>query len=244
MGLLPNIKKSLQKMYNFTKTQNYDEKVILEKVKKLIEKEVTKLGKNNVTYRKNTLTLGRLPSDFEISKSFTTYISDGNNNIKEETTNIITNDVVIARNPDSIGTKRIGFITELIYNEWLVPKETWIKNYGRLPNPEKKLLVSINDINVFNDYFEPMKKVATIQAIEITNDIFKQLKQIGLKESPKLNSYLILPVDWSPNGMKFTIGDFLTNQGYTIDKEEMSKTYKKDEKSNIQFNQYNSIEFI
>lgn len=240
MGGFSNINKILQNLLNFTKKQDFDEKVILKKVKNLIEKEIEKQGINNVTYQKNTLTLGRLPSDFEISKPFITYISDGNNNIKEETSNIITNDVVIARNPDSIGTRKMGYITELIYNEWLVKKETWIKNYGRLPNPEKKLSTPINGINVFNDYFEPMKKVAIIQAIEITADVFQQLKKIGLKESNKSNNHLILPVDWSPNGMRFTIGDFLTNQGYTIDKKEMSKTYEKDDK----FNQYNSFELI
>lgn len=158
-------------------------------------KKIMNLFKNNaVEIYKKSVTLGRLPSDNEIDKILITYISDNNGSFKEETRNKITENVVIARNPKPIISN--------IYNEWLVPKDIWKKNYG------------VDAVKEFKEY----QKLGTIKAIEITSDILNELGSIdGLTAK--------IEVSWNANGMKVFKGGFLTDQGYAISPKELESTY-------------------
>lgn len=159
-------------------------------------KKIMDLLENNaMEIQKKAVTLGRTPSVNEIGTELVTYVSDGNGGFKEETKNEITDDVVIARNPEAIAPN--------VYNEWLVPKETWKKNYG-------------------TDAVEDMKeyqKLGTIKAIEITPEILKELGSVnGLTAK--------IDVSWSDDGMEVFKGGVLTDQGYGIAPAELKSTYQ------------------
>ena len=134
---------------------------------------------------------------------------------------------MIARNPESIDSRIVGNHmfehSENTYNEWLVPKETWIKNYGKLPEAKelpKDFLV--NSVTPGNGYFEPMQKIALIKALKVDDKLYEHLSSILEKRDGKL----VMPVSWDDNGMLFEQGDYITNQGYTINAIELKKTYK------------------
>lgn len=186
-------------------------------------------------YQKSAKTLGRIPSDFEIGRELHTFVLNKDGAPVREATNIISEDVVIARNPEELYSYITGgYINEhreTYYNEWLVPKETWIKNYGRLPESKEAFDHYKEFSSEFvaagmaqpNSIFEPMKKIAKIQAIEVTDEIYKELQKTLKQEG----NFLLLPVEWSKEPMKFEKGDFITNQGYSINRAEMEKTYEK-----------------
>ncbi len=145
--------------------------------------------------RKKAITLGRLPKDEEIGKEFPTYVSDDNGGAKLETSNIVSDDVVIARNPNPI--------CENTYNEWLVPKETWEKNYG------------VEATDKFKEY----QKQGTIKAIPITSEVLKELGSIDGVTAK-------IAVSWNDEGMDVYKGGVLTDQGYGIAPQELSDTYE------------------
>lgn len=115
-----------------------------------------------------------------------------------ETKNKITDDVVIAKNP-----KPLGIVNgEIIFNEWLIPKDIWNKNYGfKVDNVQKEY-----------------KKIKTINAIKITDDVLLKLgSKNGLTARIKVN--------FSENGMVVYKGGLLTDQGYGIAPQELKDTY-------------------
>jgi hypothetical protein len=205
------------------------------------------LEKNSAKeYIKSAETLGRIPTEKEIGVLLETLVTkDGKVVSDSETGYVISEDVVIARNPEPLDSIIVGEHmfehSENRYNEWLVPKETWIKNYGKLP--EKKELPKNyfgNSIWVDSKYYEPMKKIASIKALEVNDEIYKELETVLKKDK---NNYLIMPVSWSPDGMRFGKGDFITDKGYTINGSEMKKTYveKQEEPSNENKNDVTSF---
>jgi phage gp29-like protein len=110
--------------------------------------------------------------------------------------------VVIGRNPGSIGFKD----GKEMYNEWPIPIETAIKNYGQ------------EAIDSLTEEISYHKKIAKIKAIELTPEIMKILGVEG--------DTLKIKVDWSPEPMIAKIGDYITNGGYSVSKHDMEKTYE------------------
>lgn len=148
-------------------------------------------------YRKKAVTLGRLPHKVEMGKQFPTYVAGEDGKPALETQNTVTDDVVIARNPLPV----VG----AVYNEWLVPKETWQSTYGELP---------------MFDTFMPFKRVKSIKAIPITEDILSLLGSLDGETA-------VIDVDWNDAGMKVYKDGYLTDGGYGIAPEEMQNTYEK-----------------
>ncbi len=148
-------------------------------------------------YRKKAVTLGRLPHKVEMDKQFPTYVAGEDGKPVLETQNTVTEDVVIARNPSPV----VG----AVYNEWLVPKETWQSTYGELP---------------MFDTFMPFKRVKSIKAIPITEDILSLLGSLDGETA-------VIDVDWNDAGMKVYKDGYLTDGGYGIAPEEMKNTYEK-----------------
>lgn len=132
--------------------------------------------------------------------SFETYVKDGNS-VRLESTAFLPG-VVIGRNPGVIGVKD----GKEMYNEWPIPIETAIKNYGK------------EAIDNLTEEISYHKKIATIQAIEITEEVMKLLGVEG--------DTLKIKVDWSPDPMIAKIGDYITNGGYSVSKHDMEKTYE------------------
>lgn len=173
-----------------------------ETLNKIKERNELVEEKSTQKYIKKAETLGRIPQDSEQGGELITYVKNDEGKIVQETSNVITEDVVVARNPEEL--------EDNVYNEWLVPKETWLKNYGALPSTE----------------FTPMKKIATITAMEMSQVRIDSLVEKGYVKD-KGNGIYNVDVSWSEEGMDFQKGDYLTNQGYTINAEEMKKTYEK-----------------
>lgn len=209
----------------------------IEKQNDFITKLFQKTQKYEIgEYQKSAKTLGRLPSEWELGKEFKTYVKDSNGEIILESTNTITKDIVIARNPEALYSEIV--VNDMfehrqtIFNEWLVPKDTWVKNYGRIPESKEAFNHFENFSQEFVDegmvqpssIFEPMQKIAKIQAIEITEEIYKKLQKILDTDKEGL---LLLEVEWSKEPMRFGVNDYITNQGYAINAGEMEKTYQK-----------------
>ncbi|AJR06556.1 hypothetical protein C9J03_20695 [Photobacterium gaetbulicola] len=146
-------------------------------------------------YRKKAVTLGRLPHKLELGKAFPTYVAvDGKPVL--ETENTVTQEVVIARNPSPV----VG----AVYNEWLVPKATWLDTYGELP---------------LFDTFMPFKRAKSIKAIPITEEVLSLLGSLDGETA-------VIAVDWNDAGMKVYRDGYLTDGGYGIAPEEMQSTYE------------------
>lgn len=148
-------------------------------------------------YRKKAVTLGRLPHAVEMGKPFPTYVAGEDGKPKLETENVVSEGIVIARNPEPV----IG----AVYNEWLVPQDIWTKNYGELP---------------LFDSFMPFKRVKTIKAIPITEEV---LNWLGSQDG----STAIIAVDWNEQGMTVYKNGYLSDGGYGIAPDEMEKTYER-----------------
>lgn len=158
---------------------------------------------NGAVYQKSATTLLRKPAPQEIGKSFDTFVKDGET-IRKESSNTITNEVVMARNSTVIAHEK----NELpVYNEWLIPLATAVKNYGQ------DVIDSLN-----NDIYSEHKKKATLKAIEIDQDVLNKLEVKG--------DILEITVSWSKEPMLAKIGDYLTDGGYSISQHDM-KDYEK-----------------
>ena len=165
--------------------------------------QIKEIFKNKAfSVAKKLATLGSNKTDENsvvIDNKLVTYVKNSNGEIIEETRNELSDDVVIARNVDSIGI--IDGID--IYNEWLVPKDTWMKNYG---------------IEV-TDTFKPYKKTLTIKVIEIDNEILNILNS-------KDGCTAQIAVDWTDDGMTVYKGGVITENGFGIAPEEFKTTYE------------------
>ncbi|MCW8331575.1 hypothetical protein MD588_22515 [Photobacterium sp. SDRW27] len=147
-------------------------------------------------FRKKALTYGRLPHRSEIDRVFPTYVADDNGKPKLETENVVSADVVIARNPEPV--------SGAVFNEWLVPKEKWEDTYGELPQFVE---------------FAPFKRVKTIKAIPITDEV---LTLLGSEDGETA----VIAVEWNDQGMTVYKDGYLADGGYGIAPEEMAKTYE------------------
>lgn len=157
---------------------------------------------NAKKYQKVELTGLRLPKDNEMGQEFITYVKDSDTHsqgFRQESVNTVTNQIVVARNATLLGYDSQG---KAIYNEWLVAHFTIIKNYGK---------------DVFDNLsyeFTFHKKKATVRAILLTQDV---LDFAGVE-----GNILPIQVSWSPDPMMAKIGDYLTNDGYSISAHDMS----------------------
>ncbi|MEJ2767003.1 hypothetical protein VV869_23940 [Photobacterium sp. MCCC 1A19761] len=148
-------------------------------------------------YRKKALTLGRLPQRRELDRVLPTFVADENGKPVLETENTVTNVVVIARHPVPV--------SGAVYNEWLVPMETWIEIYGALPQSAE---------------FEPFQRVKTIKAIPVTDEV---LLLLGSRDGEAAQ----IAVDWNEQGMTVYKGGYLTDGGYGIAPHEMAQFYER-----------------
>lgn len=144
-------------------------------------------------YQKKALTLLRFPSPSEIGTTLITYVKDLEaGSVRVESSVVISEGQVLARNPDSIGEEK----GNLVYNEWVISPEVIVKNYGQ------DVLDSLTDI------FQPFRKSALLKAILLTPEIMADLNVEG--------DYLPIKVNWSNTPMMAKIGDYLTSEGYSI----------------------------
>ncbi|MGF1699483.1 hypothetical protein L4D09_04080 [Photobacterium makurazakiensis] len=151
---------------------------------------------NAPEYQKKALTYGRLPHDVEIGRVLVTYIADEEGKPEIETKNIVTEQIVIARNPEPV--------SGAVYNEWLVPQEQWALTYGEVP---------------MFDRFMPFQRVKSIKAILITDEI---LALLGSEDG----NTAVIDVEWTEQGMTVYKDGYLVDAGYGIAPDEMKKTYK------------------
>jgi hypothetical protein len=185
--MLKQIKKTkeINKMIDYLKN---------EEISKMLEENSTEIFKKAITLGSN---YADAKSSVEDNKLIT-HVKNDEGKIVEETRNDLSADVVVARNPEPLG--ELNGAT--VYNEWLVPKETWLKNYG------------VDATNQFEEY----QKLGTIKALEIDD---KVLKILGSTDG----STAKIAVSWSDEGMDVYKGGVLTDQGYGIAPLELKATY-------------------
>ncbi|MFA0039346.1 hypothetical protein [Vibrio sp. 10N.261.52.A1] len=148
-------------------------------------------------YVKKSVTLGRLPAESEIGTEFPTYVSDGEGGYSLETNNVMTDDVVIASMPKAI--------VDDVFNQWLVPKETWISSYGSLPTSTTE--------------FKPFKRIKTTKAIKIDAEM---LELMGSEDGKTA----VIKVSWDEKGMKVYKDGYLADYEYGIAPHEMQENYE------------------
>lgn len=154
---------------------------------------------NAQTFQKKTTTLLRKPSPQELNTPLKTYVlHEGNLRIESE--NTITNQTIIACNPQCIG----HILNKEIYNEWLIPQETVISNYGEI-------------LNQLSETYQPFRKQAFIKAIQLTPTLLQYLTN-----TPHATQ-LLIQVDWSPTPMIAKLNDYLTDKGYSISAHDMNQ---------------------
>jgi hypothetical protein len=107
---------------------------------------------------------------------------------------------VIAKNLICIGKDSEG---NNIFNEWLIPKATAIKNYG------EDVVKSLNTTTFSNH-----KKKATLKGIILTEEVMKKLGQEG--------DTLSIKVSWSEEPMFAKVGDLITDGGYSVSQHDMN----------------------
>lgn len=163
----------------------------------LENKTIIKYLNQASSYQKKQTTGLRLPSPIEIGQEFITYVKD-DNSYRKESLSIINNSHIIARNSEIIGLKEDG---QAIFNEWPISFDVVKNNYGE------------DILSKLTHNFTYHKKHASLKAIEITEDIFTVLNIKG--------NTLEIPVSWSHEPMIAYIGDYLTDQGYSISKNDM-----------------------
>jgi hypothetical protein len=148
-------------------------------------------------YQKSERTSLRLPHTSELGQEFITYVKDGQN-IRKESSNIVSNEVVVARNSTLLGLNQEG---QEIYNEWLVPRATVVKNYGQ------------DVLDSLTEEFTQHKKKATVKAILLTQEVFDLAGVAG--------DTFAIKVSWSEEPMLAKLGDYLTSSGYSISAHDM-----------------------
>lgn len=113
--------------------------------------KVAELIANGTVYRKSAKTDLRKPYAAEIGTALITYVNDGNS-IRQESSSIILEDSIIARN--------LVAISENVFNEWPISTDTVFKNYGDIKLTEE---------------FSSHKKKAIVTGIKLTREIMKLL---------------------------------------------------------------------
>ena len=147
-------------------------------------------------YVKKAPTLGRLPKQAELGQDFPTYVSDGKDGYTLETNNVMTDDVIVA----SMHTP----IVNDVYNQWLIPKNTWVETYGDLPTSTQ---------------FTSFKRINTIKAIKIDANILALLGSTDGKTA-------VIKVSWDDKGMKVYKDGYLADYEYGIAPKEMQENYE------------------
>ncbi len=161
-------------------------------------------------YRKKELTDLRKSRADEVGKQIDTYVKkDGR--LEREVTNTVEEGDIIARNPIPIGKNKNN---ESIYNEWIMKRNVVAENYN------------INIETTLTIKFTPHQKQAIIKAIEITSDIVECFEKKRATKKGKGEKVLLISVEWADKPMEARIGDYLTDKGYAISKDDMSRGYE------------------
>lgn len=150
------------------------------------------------TYRKKTATLLRLPHPHELGTTLQTYVRDASGTLRVESTATIGEDHVIARNPLPLTAPW----DTSVYNEWLIPAEVVIANYGR------------DALESLTAQFSPHRKLLTIRAVKLTAALCYQLGGS--------DTHLMLQLDHGVN-MTIVVGDYLTSKGHGISADNMTE---------------------
>jgi hypothetical protein len=182
--------------------------------------EINFLFKNKSRkYRKKTPILARYTSPQEQGTILTTYIVDSKSirGYREETKCVLSENMIIVRKPkelrDAQGNPIRDEKNNLIYNEYAMPKEIFERNYHAL-----------NQLTtVFNKQF--YKKI-TITAIEINDEVLSILKRYNQPHCQLKNQIpeeLYIKTAWGDEYIQ--PGGLLTDENYSISKEEYLETY-------------------
>lgn len=165
---------------------------------------VMSLFNNAPTFRKLEKTYFRHPRSDEIGKTLITYVKnpDGVGYRKEAEIKIPDNRLM-ARNDYLVGISPAG---EKIYNEWTKPYSEVIKSYGQ------------EAFNSITNEYQPFQQICPIRLLKLTPEIMELLGVTGDR--------LEIKVTWSPSPMIALVGDYLTENGYSISQVDVNLQYE------------------
>ncbi len=169
-------------------------------VEYLLNLDIKKKIDDGFEYQKKDVTLLRRITPDEEGHELLSFVKDKKDgSIRRELAGSMSGAVsVLARNPDPIGKDAQGMD---LFNEWLIPLATLIKNYGQV--------VSDNLTTEFVGH----KKKATLHAIPIDSDVLEILTRADCVDA---DGNIYIKVSWTDEPMIAREGDFLTDQTYSI----------------------------
>lgn len=157
-------------------------------------------------YKKLEKTYFRLPKKEELGTKLITYVKNPNGvGYRKEAEIDIPENRVIARNDYIVGYDENG---DTIYNVWTKPFKEVIDSYG------------MKAFDSLTTEFQAYSQIVPIKLLEITPEIMKMLGLEGANELP-------IEVTWSKEPMIALVGDFLTQNGYSISQIDVNLQYEK-----------------
>lgn len=157
-------------------------------------------------YRKLEKTYFRLPKPEEMGKKLITYVKNPNGEgYRKEAEVEIPAGRVLARNDYVVGVSPEGVT---IYNEWTKPFSEVVESYGE------------GVLNVLTTEYQAFQQIKPIHLLKLTPDIMSLLGLDGANELP-------IDVSWSKEPMIAYVGDFLTENGYSISQVDVKLQYEK-----------------
>lgn len=167
---------------------------------------VMELFKGAPFFKKVEKTYFRLPKVDEVGKKLITYVvnPDGNGYRKEAEVNIPENRV-LARNDYVVGVNASG---EKVFNEWTKPFSEVIESYGH------------DAFNSLTHEYKPYTQIKPIRLLLLTAEVMALMGLMGHNELP-------IQVAWSEEPMIAYVGDYLTENGYSISQVDIKLQYEK-----------------
>ena len=166
------------------------------------------INKQGIGYHKVGLTMLRKISKYEVGDTLCTYIKT-HDGIAIESTAIIKEGDIIARNPTPVMTLDLCNGKHCIYNQWLISEKTVEENYG------KEVLEKVK--NNTSGLMQCFSKSKHIKAIKLTKEI------INMVNPGFYSIYFTIP---GTNTTQYCgEGHYILSEGYGISEEDM-KQYK------------------
>lgn len=158
------------------------------------------------TFKKLEKTYFRLPKAEEVGKKLTTFVINpsGVGYRKEAEIDIPANRA-LARNDYLVGVSPEG---SKIFNEWTKPFSEVIESYGQ------------KAFDSLTHEYQSFQQIKPIRLVLLTAEIMALLGLMGHTELP-------IEVAWSKEPMVAHVGDYLTENGYSISQVDIKLQYKK-----------------
>lgn len=175
---------------------------------------VMEMIKKAPLFTKNATTFFRKPKPEELGTTIFTYVKNPDNDgYRQEAQAVICGSRVIAKNGYVVAYNESG---EPIYNEWTKPVNEIILGYGQ------------DCIDSLTYEYKEFKQIRSIRMLKLTPEIMEILGLGGHKK-------LLIDVIWSVEPMVALIGDYITENGYSVSQMDVKLMYQEIKESELLF---------